>query len=337
MYRKKLSYIYWDTTNACNLACIHCRTEAQTNPSPNELTTNEIKSLIDQISAYKPRAFGFDGGEPLLRKDLFEIISYVKKYGILTALVSNGTLIDKNTAKKLKNSGLDMIAVSIDGYGKTHDKIRGKDGAFDLAIQGLKNLKAVGLLAAMRITIMKPNLKEIPDLVELAIELGLRRVLINKVIPTGRARQNNLIIGKNEYIDVLNTVLERAKGKIEVASSDPITFKIFRKDKEIKERYGTIHNIIAGCIAGIAACHITATGDVLPCAALREIIVGNIREKPFEEIWEKSDILEKLRESNNLKGKCGKCSFKHICGGCRAYALYCKGDLFAENPICLIS
>jgi len=336
MYRKNLKYVYWDTTNACNLACIHCRTDAQLNPSKNELSTYEVKRLIDQISTYKPRAFGFDGGEPLLRQDIFEIISYVKKYGILTALVSNGILIDKKIAYKLKNSGLDMIAISIDGMQETHDKIRGKKGTFDLAIQALKNLKEVNLLAAMRITIMKENLKEVPDLVDLAIELGLRRVLINKVIPTGRAAKLRMI-SMEEYRDILNTVLEKANGKIEVASSDPITFPVFKKHKEIKEKYGTILNVIAGCTAGIAACHITATGDVLPCAALRDIVVGNIRNKPFNEIWENSEVFEKLRESNNLKGKCGRCSFKHICGGCRAFALSFSGDLFGESPVCLIT
>ena len=323
-------------TGKCNLRCKHCFHFASPSDVSNDLSKDEWAKFFQELKVSGVDAVILGGGEPFLKSDFREIIDSLVFNKIHYDILSNGTLINKTIALKLKKSGLDMIAISIDGMKETHDNIRGKKGTFNLAIKALKILKKVNLLAAMRITLMKNNLCEIPNIIHLVIKLNLRRVLVNKVIPTGRALKNNLFINKKEYINALNQIVEIAEGKIEVASSDPITFPIFAKHNQIKKEYNTIDDVIAGCTAGVAACHITANGNVLPCAALNKIIVGNIRKQSFKDIWENSNIFEKLRDSENLKGKCGACSFKHICGGCRAFSLNCNKDLFAESPICLI-
>lgn len=334
--------VAWELTNACNLACIHCRASAIKDPAPDELSTAEAKHFMDELVEYKPIII-LTGGEPLLRSDVYDIARYATAKDLRVVLATNGTLLTPDIAGKLKAVGIQRVSISIDGSSaQTHDTFRGEPGAFDGALRGIDILKKAGISFQINTTITKRNLKQIPGIYDLALSLGASALHIFLLVPTGRGEEiESEEIPPEEYERVLNWFYDKSKDKrIQLkATCAPHYFRIMRQRANAegiritKETHG-LEAMTKGCLGGSAFCFVSSKGDVYPCGYL-PALAGNIRQKPFKMIWEKSKVFNDLRDPGKLKGKCGNCEYRTVCGGCRARAYAATGDYLDEEPYCI--
>lgn len=329
--------INWNVTRECNLRCKHCYYDAAT-PLEDELSTEQAFSLIDDIA----ETFGdnvrvtLGGGEPLMRKDLFEIIKYGKERGVSLVLASNGIKLTEDVAKRLKTTGVEEVIVAIDGTQETHDAIRGK-GVFEKTVKGAQTCKAAGLSVVIDPCIMKQNEDETADILDISEDLAARQCRIFHYIAMGRGKaeipDSELdIVQYAQNVMQLYEEQDRRKG-IEICTTQACQYWVVLKRKEaeglpVPDFY---YNEVPGCRAGIGMLSIKPNGDVVPCPLL-EVTAGNVKKQSLREILN-SDIFVNLR-SREVKGKCGICKFKDICGGCRVRAYLRTGDYMAEDPLC---
>jgi AdoMet-dependent heme synthase len=322
--------ISWNTTNRCNMHCKHCYRDAG-EEYKEELNTEEAKNLIKEIAKAGFRILIFSGGEPLMRPDIFDLVEYASKHKLRPVFGSNGTLITREIANRLKAAGTMGIGISLDSLDIIkHNSFRGFDNAWEEAVKGMKNCKEAGLNFQIHTTVMDWNYEEILDITNFAVKLGAAAHHIFFIVPTGRA-----VSMKGEFIDpyqyeelLKNIVTKQKEVSIEVKPTCAPQFMRIANEMDVKLRF------TKGCLAGISYCIISPKGDVQPCAYLN-LPIDNIRNKPFSEIWEKNEILNRLR-TMEYSGKCGSCSYKVLCGGCRARAaFYNEGDYMAEESICV--
>jgi heme b synthase len=337
-----LRLVAWETTRNCNLACIHCRASATTGPHSGELDTSEALKLLDQIAEIAKPIVILTGGEPLLREDIFDIAAYGTQKGLRMVMAPNGTLVTEDIAKKLIDAGIKRISISLDGASpQSHDSFRKVKGAFEGAVNAMKIAHRVGLEFQVNTTITKTNLEQIPKIQELAVKLGAVAHHIFLLVPTGRGKYIvDTEISAAEYEKTLNWFYDqRDKTPLDLkATCAPHYYRILRQraGKEGKSVSFNTHGLDAvtrGCLGGIGFCFVSHRGDVQPCGFLTADC-GNVRQHSFAEIWRDSDVFNALRNYDKLKGKCGPCEFKRVCGGCRARAYEATGDFLAEEPLC---
>ncbi|RLG27410.1 heme b synthase [Methanosarcinales archaeon] len=332
--------IAWEITGACNLKCKHCRGSSTETPDPDELSTDEAFHLIDEIVDFAKPILILSGGEPLMRKDVCEIAQYGTDKGLRVVLATNGTAMTADVAHRLRDAGIARISVSIDGAdAETHDAFRGMPGAFDGAIRGTSEIRAAGISLQINTTISKKNIDQIPKILDLSIGLGADALHIFMLVPTGRGREEDEI-PPDEYERILNWFYDqRNTAGIQLkATCAPHYFRIMRQ--RAKEEGTTVsvatHGFEAmtkGCLAGTGFCFISRNGGVYPCGYL-PVLAGNIRDAGFKDVWDHAKVFEDLRDESRLKGKCGICGYKRVCGGCRARAYAATGDYLAEEPYC---
>lgn len=322
----------WNTTNACNLYCAHCYRESG-EKAQGELNTEEGKKLIDEIARAGFHIMIFSGGEPLSRPDIFELIAHASAKGLRPVLGSNGTMITPEVAQKLKEAGLLAAGISLDSLDpEKHDKLRGQEGAWQAAVDGMKNCREAGLGFQIHTTVMDWNEPEIEDLMDFAVEIGARAHHIFFLIPTGRGEDIvDMALDRDAYEDVLRRIMTKAKDvPIEVKPTCAPQFI------RVADQVGHKQRFSKGCLAGITYCIISPKGDVQPCAYLK-MEIGNVRDKDFDKIWEENETFKTLR-TMEYDGACGTCNYGDKCGGCRARAAYYhKGDYMSADPLCILN
>ncbi|MBN1365564.1 MAG: heme b synthase [Syntrophaceae bacterium] len=335
--------IAWEVTRSCNLNCAHCRAAASRGPYTGELSTNKCFHLIDEIAAVSSPVIILTGGEPLLRPDIFEISSYGTNKGLRMVMATNGTLVTPSVARKMIKSGIKRVSISIDGKdAQSHDTFRQEKGAFDKAMAGIAVLKDAGMEFQINTTITSANLDQIKDILKLAKNRGAVAHHIFLLVPTGRGKE---LAGQSiTAADYEETLIwfhkESLKCKIQLkATCAPHYFRIMHQNKSntVKPRKkvsGQFNESTRGCLGGITFCFISHTGQIQPCGYL-ELDCGNIKKKSFSSIWEKSEVFLNLRDYSRYGGKCGRCEFIKVCGGCRARAYELTGDYLADEPLCL--
>ena len=385
--------IFWEVTKGCNLRCIHCRASATELSSPSDLTTSIALRIIDQIAAAGNPILVLSGGEPLYRSDIFQLARYATNRGLRVALATNGTLVTREVARMIVDAGVRRVSISLDGADAlTHDTFRGIPGAFDAAVQGLRNLKALGMSVQINMTIARHNARQLPQVLELAKRLGADALHTFLLVPVGcgvdiAAEQ---MVAPEEYEEMLNWFYDRSlEGGIELkATCAPHYFRVVRQRRAAERRGmngerkplamagepaipgtigpvemampgstgvvihssaapraghpagahsghpGGLNAMTKGCLAGTGVCFISHEGEVYPCGYL-PVLAGDLRRQTFVDIWEKSLVFEQLRDTGNLKGKCGCCEFRNICMGCRARAFAATGDFLDEEPFCV--
>lgn len=335
--------IAWEFTKSCNLSCAHCRGSSTSKMDKDELSTGESKRFIDEIANFGKPILILSGGEPLVRSDIFEIASYGTHKGLRVVMATNGTMVTSNIAEKLKQSGIQRVSISIDGATtRTHDEFRGMPGAFEGALNGIEIFKNTGIGIQINTTITKRNIKEIPDIFEFAKNIGSDALHIFMLVPTGRGKEiEEDEIPPEEYEEILNWFYEKQKSSpIQLkATCAPHYFRIAlqraQKEGENPPFKNEGYNAMTrGCLGGTGFCFVSSKGEVHPCGYL-PALAGNIRNEKFEEIWNYSKVFNDLRDVTKLKGKCGICEYKNICGGCRARAYAGTGDYMDEEPYCI--
>lgn len=366
--------IFWETTAGCNLACIHCRRITVADQLlPQDLTTAEAFSLIDQVAEFARPIFVLSGGEPLFRPDIFEIARHASDAGLIVALATNGTLIDADVARKIRASGIRRVSISFDGAdAATHDIFRGK-GAFDRSLDGMRHLREVGVSYQINTTVARHNIHQMDQTLALAKRLEAQALHLFLLVPVGCGVEiaPDQQISAAEYETVLNWMYDaEMEGDIELkATCAPHYFRIVRQRQAEERRNGifrerpashhrqqhagghpgghpgaggapnaeearrAMNAMTKGCLAGTGVCFVSHRGEVFPCGYL-PVEAGNIRRQPFREIWEGSPLFAELRDSSLLGGKCGLCEFKNICGGCRARAYGMTHEYLDEEPFC---
>ncbi|MCW2278472.1 putative heme d1 biosynthesis radical SAM protein NirJ2 [Heliophilum fasciatum] len=322
--------ISWNTTNQCNMFCDHCYRDAGAKAS-EELSTEEGKSLLDEIAKAGFKIMIFSGGEPLMRPDIVELVQHATNLGLRSVFGTNGTLITLEMAQNLKKAGAMGIGISLDSMDKQkHDTFRRYPNAWDEAVEGMKNCRAAGLGFQIHTTVMDWNRHEVHALTDFAVEMGAVGHHTFFLVPTGRAVSIEEESLKAEaYEEILTEILEKQKTvDIELKPTCAPQFMRIAKEMGMDMRYNR------GCLAGTHYCIISPKGIVQPCAYLN-IPAGNVRETPFSQIWKEAPIFKELR-TLAYKGGCGSCKYKYACGGCRARAYYYhNNDFMAEEPWCL--
>jgi len=345
--------VVWNTTYSCNLKCSHCYIDAEDDCRSGELTTEQARAMIDDLAEINTPVLLFSGGEPLLRKDVLELGKYADEKGLRPVLSSNGTLVTPEMAAKIYDAGFKYVGVSIDGLEEIHDKFRCKKGAFQAALTGIRNCHAAGVKAGMRFTINADNYTDLPGVLDLVEEMGVKRFCMYHLVYAGRAGE---MTGRDitpeqrrEAIDMLIAkVLDWDKRGIdtEVLTTDQHADGVYVENyvrEHLPERVADVHQLLemhGGCSAGCKMSNIDPLGNVHACQFWGHQTLGNVKERKFSEIWrdEENEVLVKLRKKQELvTGKCAKCNHKAICGGCRIRAETIHGDVWAEDPACYLT
>lgn len=329
----------WEVTAKCNLDCIHCHVAGR--PVGPELTTQEGKELLDQLADVREfRMMAFTGGEPLVRDDIFELLNYSRDLGFNNTLATNATMVDDASARRLRDSGVGIAAVSLDGMRGTHDTIRGS-GAFDAAVSGIRSLRQAGIPLQINVTAMGLNLKQIRDVVALSEDLGASIILVYQLVPVGDGQtiaESVLTREQNEsLVELMAEIQGSCRAVIEpVAGPQYWSYLLHERGIQGGPLLEIAGRLFHGCAAGRGFVYIKADGEILPCPFI-ETTCGNVRETPFGTIWESSPVLAKLRDrEKSLKGRCGACVYRTVCGGCRGRAQAMTGDYMEEDPCCFL-
>ena len=346
--------IVWNITRTCNLRCVHCYSDSDARAYPGELSTKEAKRVIDDLAGFGVPALLFSGGEPLLRPGLLELIEYATGNGLRVTLSTNGTLIDEKVAAKLKALGLTYIGISLDGIGKTNDQFRGKSGAFDAAVRGLRNCRAIDQKTGLRLTLTRRNCQDLHLIFDFIEAEGIQRACFYHLVYSGRGNTVDEL-KPVELRHAMDVILERTEDfhnrgvKKEILTVDHhadnayIYLKLRARDPE---RAKTVYQWMkwnggGANSSGVGIANIDTQGNVHPDQFWQCATLGNVRERPFSQIWNDNSIpfLAQLRNRLPLlKGRCGVCRFKEICGGSfRVRAIQVYGDPWAADPACYLT
>ena len=322
--------VSWNTTNACNMYCDHCYRDAGCK-AEEELSTAEAKTLLEQIARAGFKIMIFSGGEPLMRPDIVELVAYAASQGLRPVFGTNGTLITLEMAQKLKAAGAMGMGISLDSMDREkHNAFRKFPGAWEGAVQGMRNCRAAGLPFQIHTTVMEWNNHELEALTDFAVAEGAVAHHFFFLVPTGRAKTIEAESLRAEaYEDTLTRIMKKQQ-EVDIELKPTCAPQFLR----IAAQMGMKTRFRRGCLAGMAYCIISPRGKVQPCAYLN-MELGDVRQTPFDEIWKNSEVLNKLR-TLEYSGGCGSCEYKRACGGCRARAAYYhEGDYMAEEPWCL--
>ncbi len=338
-------WIAWEITRRCNLKCVHCRSSSRLEVEEHpDFSLDEAKAIMDDIATYASPVLVLSGGEPLLRKDVFKIARYGAGKGFRMCLATNGTLVTDEICKKIKDAGIKMVSLSLDGASaEIHDDFRNEAGAFDGTVKAMKLFKKHNIPFLINSSFTQRNRHEIPAIYKMVKTLGATAWYMFMIVPTGRGEDiMTELIPEEVYNEILEWHYETEQKEDELLmrpTCAPHYYRIVRqKSKQQNEKYK--HRSLKfstggskGCLAGQLICLIDVDGEVQPCSYFPKS-AGNIKTVPFKTIWEKSELFLQLRDFKSYKGNCGKCEYIHVCGGCRARAYAMTGDFLAQEPFC---
>ena len=327
----------WEVTRACDLACSHCRASALPSRDPQELTTAQGVELLREIKRFGKPLLIFTGGDPLKRPDLFELIAAARDLGLTSFLSPSGTpLLTHASLRQARQSGLTGISISLDGSTEElHDSIRGVKGSFRWSIDGAA--AAVGLRLGLQIntTISRRNLADLPAMAELVAALEARRWTLFLLVPTGRALASQQISPQEceRVFEWLAEITPRSRFRIKTTEGPHFRRVLLQRGvgrEGLESRGG---RFVSGMSDGSGFVFISARGEIFPSGFL-PLTAGNVKRESLVRIYREHPLFLALRDSDRLKGRCGRCEFRRICGGSRARAFAATGDFLEEDPAC---
>jgi radical SAM protein with 4Fe4S-binding SPASM domain len=349
----KKPVVVWNVTQRCNLHCAHCYADSKDREYPDELTTAEGLTLLEDLAGFGVPTVLFSGGEPLMRADLFELAAAAREHGMRTVLSTNGTRIDDATAGRIADAGFSYVGVSIDGIGGRHDKMRGSLGAFEGAVDGIRAVQRAGVRTGVRFTVHGLNCDELDAVMDLAEELEVNRLCVYHLAYAGRGdklRRHDL--APEETREVVDRVFDRVEdlgrrgSDLEVLTVDnPVdnVLLLQRLRARDPERAAEVEQMLrwnGGNQSGVAIACIDPTGDVHPDQFSWHVRAGNVREQRFGEIWtSENPVLRPYRaRPRELRGRCASCRWMELCnGGLRVRAESATGDPAASDPACYLT
>jgi AdoMet-dependent heme synthase len=334
--------VAWEVTRSCNLNCVHCRAASERGPYEGELDTSKCLDILGEIREVGSPIVILTGGEPLMRKDIFLLAQKGTELGLRMVMATNGTLLNPDNVQAMKESGIQRVSISLDAAdAESHDRFRQVPGAFRRAVEGAAFLKEGGLEFQINTTVTKHNKDNLPEIMQMVVDLGAVAHHLFLLVPTGRAREMaNQEIEAGEYERVLMWLCGmRDQTPLHLkATCAPHYYRILRQEartrgQEVTYETHGLDAVTRGCLGGTSFCFISHDGMIQPCGYL-DIPCGNLKEQSFGDIWHHSDVFGKLRNFKGYKGKCGRCEYLHVCGGCRARAYEATGDFLEEEPLC---
>lgn len=346
--------VIWNLTRRCNLKCRHCYAVAADHDFPGELSTREAIEILDDLADYGIPALILSGGEPLSRPDTLNLARRAKRYGIYTALSSNGTLISGDVAKQISDVGFDYVGISLDGIGQTNDWFRGQSGAFDTALAGVRACMKCGVKVGIRFTITEDNARQLNDILSLVEDEGVEKFYLSHLVYAGRGNKHRgddtdwtmtraaigMLIDRAWMAAKRGDPLEIVTGNND---ADAVAFLKWAEETFPEERVSNVRAHLeawGGNSSGVGVANIDTQGTVHPDTYWSDYVIDNVRNRPFSQIWDdpSDPILAALRtRPRPLKGRCGACAYKSVCGGnTRIRALQLTGDPWAEDPACYL-
>ncbi|HVM60973.1 MAG TPA: radical SAM protein [Verrucomicrobiae bacterium] len=346
--------VVWNITRTCNLRCVHCYSDSYAQKYPGELTRDDAVRVIDDLAGFQVPAVLFSGGEPLTRPDLFELMEYAAGKGLRLTLSTNGTLLDEAAAKKLKELGTTYVGISLDGIGETNDLFRGRKGAFDAAVRGMRNCRAVDQKVGLRLTLTRRNCMDLHDIFNFIEAEGIQRACFYHLVYSGRGNTADELTPA-EIRRAMDIILERTMSfherglKKEILTVDNhadnayVYLKLGERDPK---RAASVYQLMkwnggGANSSGIGIANIDTQGNVHPDQFWQSATLGNVKHRPFSQIWSDNSIplLAKLRNRLPLlTGRCKQCRFLEVCGGSfRVRAAQVHGDPWASDPACYLT
>ncbi len=341
----ELKWMAWEITSACNLRCVHCRSSSEEFSPVGLFTLEKAKTLIDDIASFASPVVVISGGEPLTRKDVFDIAKYGTDAGLKMAMATNGMLVTDEVCEKIKSSGIRIVSLSLDGpTAEIHDDFRGGiEGAFAGVERAAALFNKHGIKFIINSSFTKRNQAYIADTFRKAKSLGANAWYMFLIVPTGRGEDIlNELVSKEDYEEILewHYQMERDEEEILVRPTcAPHYYRIWHEKSKADGKDTSRRSLTfstgggKGCIAGQTICFINSEGNVLPCSYFPEP-AGNVFKQSFKDIWDKSPLFEDLRDFRRYEGKCGVCKYLKVCGGCRARAYAISGSYLDEEPFC---
>ncbi len=350
----KKPVVVWNCSRRCNLSCIHCYSDSRNQAYSGELTNAEARTMIDDLAAYGAPVLLFSGGEPLMREDLFDLAKYASGQGLRVVISTNGTLITAEAAREIKRAGISYVGVSLDGIGSTNDRFRGKKGAFDEALRGIENCRKADQRVGLRLTLTKHNVRDLAEIFRLIEEVEIDRACFYHLVYAGRGRgMRDDDLTHQETREALDFICQKAmdfqrrgvdKEILTVDNHTDGVYVYLKVKQEQPERAEEVLQLLrwnGGNSSGVGIADVDNQGDVHADQFWQDYSFGNVRERPFSQIWnDTSDpLMAGLKDRRALLGgKCGRCPHVDICNGnfrSRAKAVY--NDVWAEDPACYLT
>lgn len=343
--------VVWNCTRTCNLKCSHCYSDSENKSYDGEMSSSEAKQLIRDLGEFNVPVILFSGGEPLIRNDLFELVEYANQFNIRCTVSTNGTLIDKETALRLKNSSVGYVGISLDGIAEQHDKFRGSKGCFDKALNGIRNCIDIGQKVGLRFTINRHNYSQLEEIFYLIKEEKIPRVCFYHLVYSGRG--NEMIhedLTHQESRDVMDFIMKKTVElgpEVEILTVDNHADAIYlylqaqKKYPHLADKIFNLMKMNGGNRSGIAFGNIDSQGNVHPDQFTQQYTFGNVKRQNFGEIWKdiSHPIMNGLKDRKTyLKGRCSQCKWLAVCNGnFRARAEAVTGDFWASDPACYLT
>jgi 12,18-didecarboxysiroheme deacetylase len=352
--KDKKPVVVWNCTRRCNLNCVHCYSQSHDRIYPNEMTTAEGQALIEDLARFGCPVILFSGGEPLLRPDIMDLARHATSHGLRAVISTNGTLVSSEMARRLKEVRLSYVGVSLDGLRETHDKFRGRRGAFDEALEGIRNCQAANIKVGLRFTINKRNTQDVGGIFDLLEEYDIPRVCFYHLVYAGRG--SKLIdedLSHEETRRVVDLIMDRTKdlhdrGKPKEvltvtnhADGPYLYLRLLKEDPRRAEEVLRLLQMNEGNSSGLGIGCVSWDGEVYADQFWRHRSLGNVRHRPFSEIWtDLSDpLVAKLKEKKqHVTGRCAACKWLDVCAGnFRVRAEAVTGDVWAPDPACYLT
>jgi radical SAM protein len=341
--------VFWETTRACDLRCVHCRASAQPRRDPRELTTAEALGLVDQVAELAVPVFVVTGGDPLKRTDLFDVLSHAVRRGVAPAVTPSGTpLLDERAVKRMAEVGVQRIALSLDGPDfRTHDGFRRQPGSFAYTLAALHHARRSGLATQINTTVTAHNVERLGEIAALVGDCGARTWSAFFLVRVGRGAEIEQLDAETyeRVFAFLHDLSKKAPFRVRTTAAPHYRRFVLQRTVAERRRAGNRHANAPGAAPpgtggaprgitdGRGIAFVSHTGDVYPSGFL-PLVAGSVREQTLAEIYRDSALFRLLRDSDRLGGKCGACEFRHLCGGSRARAYAAFGDPMAEDPCC---
>ncbi len=350
----KKPIVVWNVTRRCNLHCVHCYSKSQDIPYPGEMTTEQGKVFMDDLAQFGVPVLLFSGGEPFRRPDIFELAEYAIQKGLRTVFSTNGTLITPEVARRLKEIGVSYVGISLDGMKETNDRFRGMKGAFDLAMEGIRNCQEAGVKVGLRFTMNRRNVQDLPQIFDLIEEKKITRACFYHLVYTGRGtRLVKDDLSHEETRQAVDFILDRTRQMHENGFPAEILtvdnhadgpYLYLRLLKEDPQRAANVLELLkmnGGNSSGVGVSSVSWDGTVYPDQFWRDKPLGNVLERPFSQIWTdtSNEFLMKLKtKKQHVTGRCARCQWLDICGGnLRVRAEAVTGDVWASDPACYLT